>query len=55
MGDVLFSTKPSSPYDLALIELRVPVPEAVIPRMSKGFHPGMILAVKLKERNANLP
>ncbi|KAM4729372.1 peroxisomal leader peptide-processing protease isoform 2-T2 [Anableps anableps] len=37
VGDVLFSTKASSPYDLALIELRVPVPEAVIPRMSHSF------------------
>ncbi|XP_032409790.1 peroxisomal leader peptide-processing protease [Xiphophorus hellerii] len=45
VGDVLFSTKPSSPYDLALIELRVPVPEAVIPRMSKGFHLGEAVVV----------
>ncbi|XP_072247002.1 peroxisomal leader peptide-processing protease [Leuresthes tenuis] len=40
VGDVLFSTKASSSYDLALVELRVPVPEVVVPRMSQSFSPG---------------
>ncbi|XP_015240264.1 PREDICTED: peroxisomal leader peptide-processing protease [Cyprinodon variegatus] len=40
IGDVLFSTKASSPYDLAFIELRVPVPDAVIPKMSESFRLG---------------
>uniref|UniRef100_A0A3Q0SR34 Peroxisomal leader peptide-processing protease n=1 Tax=Amphilophus citrinellus TaxID=61819 RepID=A0A3Q0SR34_AMPCI len=33
VGDVLFSTKASSPYDLALVQLRDSVPEAVVPRI----------------------
>ncbi|MEQ2190703.1 hypothetical protein XENOCAPTIV_006576 [Xenoophorus captivus] len=45
VGDVLFSTKTSSPYDLALIELRVSVPEAVIPRMSQNFDLGEAVVV----------
>uniref|UniRef100_A0A3Q2TT30 Peroxisomal leader peptide-processing protease n=1 Tax=Fundulus heteroclitus TaxID=8078 RepID=A0A3Q2TT30_FUNHE len=45
VGDVLFSTKASSPYDLAVIELRVPVPEAVIPRMSQSFDLGEAVVV----------
>ncbi|XP_069548803.1 peroxisomal leader peptide-processing protease [Brachyistius frenatus] len=40
IGDVLFSTKASSPYDLALVELRLSVPEAAVPRMSQTFNPG---------------
>lgn len=45
VGDVLFTTKASSPYDLALIELRVPIPEAVIPRMSQSFDLGKAVVV----------
>ncbi|XP_017284812.1 peroxisomal leader peptide-processing protease [Kryptolebias marmoratus] len=44
-GDVLFSTKPSSPYDLAFVELRVPVPEAAVPRMAQSFVPGEAVVV----------
>uniref|UniRef100_A0A3P9K826 Peroxisomal leader peptide-processing protease n=1 Tax=Oryzias latipes TaxID=8090 RepID=A0A3P9K826_ORYLA len=44
-GDVIFCTKASSPYDLALMELRVPVPEAVVPRMSQSFNPGVPVLV----------
>ncbi|XP_041867123.1 peroxisomal leader peptide-processing protease [Melanotaenia boesemani] len=44
-GDVLFSTKASSPYDFALVELRVPVPEAVLPQMSQSFSPGEAVLV----------
>lgn len=40
VGDVLFSTKSSSPFDLAFVELKVPVPEAALPRMSQSFIPG---------------
>lgn len=45
IGDVLFSTKVSSPYDLALVQLRDPVPEAVVPRMSQIFTPGESVVV----------
>uniref|UniRef100_A0A1A7XIN8 Peroxisomal leader peptide-processing protease n=1 Tax=Iconisemion striatum TaxID=60296 RepID=A0A1A7XIN8_9TELE len=44
-GDVLFSTKPSSPYDLAFVELKVPFPDAVIPRMSQSFTSGEAVVV----------
>lgn len=41
-GDVLFSTKESSPYDLALVRLRESIPEAVVPQMAQSFNPGLI-------------
>ncbi|XP_028324534.1 peroxisomal leader peptide-processing protease [Gouania willdenowi] len=40
VGDVLFSTQPSSPYDLALVEMRHPYSEVIVPRMSQNFTPG---------------
>lgn len=42
VGDVLFSTKASSPYDLALVQLRESIPEAVVPQMAQSFNPGLI-------------
>ncbi|XP_008277037.1 peroxisomal leader peptide-processing protease [Stegastes partitus] len=45
VGDVLFSTKASSPYDLALVQLRDPIPEAAVPRMSQTFTPGESVVV----------
>lgn len=39
-GDVLFSTKASSPYDVALVQLRRSLPEAVVPQMAQRFSPG---------------
>ncbi|KAI3363246.1 hypothetical protein L3Q82_011878 [Scortum barcoo] len=40
VGDVLFSTKESSPYDLALVQLRNSTSEAAVPRMAQSFHSG---------------
>lgn len=40
VGDVLFSTKASSPYDLALVQLSDSTTEAVVPRMAQSFNPG---------------
>ncbi|KAM3862532.1 peroxisomal leader peptide-processing protease [Diretmus argenteus] len=40
VGDVLFSTKASSPYDLALVQLRDSAPEVVLPQLAKYFQPG---------------
>ncbi|KAM9726659.1 peroxisomal leader peptide-processing protease [Menidia menidia] len=40
VGDVLFSTKETSPYDLALVEARGPVPDVVVPQLSQTFNPG---------------
>ncbi|XP_041803711.1 peroxisomal leader peptide-processing protease [Chelmon rostratus] len=40
VGDVLFSTKASSPFDLALVQLRDSTTEAVVPRMAQSFNPG---------------
>ncbi|XP_076016366.1 peroxisomal leader peptide-processing protease [Genypterus blacodes] len=40
VGDVLFSTKRSSPYDLALVRLRDSAPEVRVPQMAQSFHPG---------------
>ncbi|XP_029031677.1 peroxisomal leader peptide-processing protease [Betta splendens] len=40
VGDVLFSTKASSPYDLAIVQLRSCGPEAVVPQMAQNFYAG---------------
>lgn len=40
VGDVLFSTKASSPYDLALVQLRDSTTEVVAPQMAGSFIPG---------------
>ncbi|XP_030234772.1 peroxisomal leader peptide-processing protease [Gadus morhua] len=40
MGDVLFSTKPSSSYDFAVVQLRDSAPEVVVPPVAKSFQPG---------------
>ena len=40
MGDVLFSTKPSSSYDFAVVQLRDSAPEVVVPVVAKSFQPG---------------
>ncbi|XP_034538321.1 peroxisomal leader peptide-processing protease [Notolabrus celidotus] len=40
VGDVLFSTKASSPYDLALVQMRDSIMKAVIPQMAQSFNPG---------------
>ncbi|XP_035520024.1 peroxisomal leader peptide-processing protease [Morone saxatilis] len=40
VGDVLFSTKASSPYDLALVQMRDSTAEAAVPRMTQSFSPG---------------
>ncbi|KAF3708182.1 Peroxisomal leader peptide-processing protease [Channa argus] len=45
VGDVLFSTQPSSPYDLALVQLRDSAPQAVIPQMAQSFYPGESVVV----------
>ncbi|XP_040035468.2 peroxisomal leader peptide-processing protease [Gasterosteus aculeatus] len=39
-GDVLFATKASSSYDLALVKLRDSVAEAVVPCMTQSYNPG---------------
>lgn len=44
-GEVLFSTESSSPYDLALVQLRDPVTDAVVPRMAQSFIPGESVVV----------
>ena len=40
MGDVLFSTKSSSSYDFAVVQLRDSAPEVVVPPVAKSFQPG---------------
>lgn len=42
---MLFSTKPSSPYDLALVQLRASVTDAVTPRMADRFDQGLFLYI----------
>lgn len=42
VGDVLFSTKESSPYDLAVVQLRDSLSEASVPQMAQSFHPGFV-------------
>nr|XP_019943426.1 PREDICTED: peroxisomal leader peptide-processing protease [Paralichthys olivaceus] len=45
VGVVLFSTKASSPYDLALVELGDSVPETTVPQMAQSFNPGESVVV----------
>ncbi|XP_059179864.1 peroxisomal leader peptide-processing protease [Centropristis striata] len=45
VGDVLFSTKASSPYDLALVQLRDSVTKAAIPQMAQSYNPGESVVV----------
>ncbi|XP_068424149.1 peroxisomal leader peptide-processing protease [Clinocottus analis] len=45
VGDVLFATKASSSYDLALVQLRDSVTEAVAPRMAQSYNPGESVVV----------
>ncbi|KAJ0067132.1 hypothetical protein NL108_012814, partial [Boleophthalmus pectinirostris] len=40
VGDVLFSTQESSPFDLAVVRPRNSVSQAVLPQMSHKFHAG---------------
>jgi len=42
VGDVLFATKASSSYDLALVQLRDSLTEAVVPCMAQSYNPGLI-------------
>uniref|UniRef100_H3CT99 Peroxisomal leader peptide-processing protease n=1 Tax=Tetraodon nigroviridis TaxID=99883 RepID=H3CT99_TETNG len=39
-GDVLFATKPSSPYDLAVVQMRDSITHVVTPRMADTFNQG---------------
>ncbi|XP_061914014.1 peroxisomal leader peptide-processing protease [Entelurus aequoreus] len=45
VGDVIFSTKTSSPYDVAVVQLTQPFPDFRVPRTSQKFHPGERLLV----------
>ncbi|KAJ4949431.1 hypothetical protein JOQ06_020946 [Pogonophryne albipinna] len=45
IGDVLFSTKASSPYDLALVQMRDPSTGAVVPTMAQSYNPGESVVV----------
>ncbi|TDH01345.1 hypothetical protein EPR50_G00179070 [Perca flavescens] len=45
VGDVLFSTKASSPYDLALVQLKESVTDAVVPQMAQSYNPGESVVV----------
>ncbi|XP_042358410.1 peroxisomal leader peptide-processing protease [Plectropomus leopardus] len=45
VGEVLFSTKASSPYDLALVQLRDSTTKAVVPRMAQSYNPGESVVV----------
>lgn len=45
VGDVLFSTKASSPYDLALVQLRDSATEAAVPQMAQSYSPGESVVV----------
>ncbi|XP_067093205.1 peroxisomal leader peptide-processing protease isoform X2 [Osmerus mordax] len=49
MGDVLYSTKDSSPYDVAIVQLRDPTVEAVMPRLATSFQLGHTVTEKYSE------
>ncbi|XP_062376405.1 peroxisomal leader peptide-processing protease [Sardina pilchardus] len=40
MGDVVFSTKASSPYDIAVVQLRTDPPYESVPQFASFFQPG---------------
>lgn len=44
---MLFSTKVSSPYDVALVQLRDSAPKVVVPQLAQSFNPGLILVLCL--------
>lgn len=39
-GDVVFSTKASSPYDIALVQLKTDPPCEAVPQIASYFKPG---------------
>lgn len=39
-GKVLYSSAPSSPYDIAVVELQEPLMNIVTPRLARHFYPG---------------
>jgi len=39
-GKVLYSSAPSSPYDIALVELQESLADSVKPQFTTYFHPG---------------
>ncbi|XP_061693242.1 peroxisomal leader peptide-processing protease isoform X1 [Syngnathoides biaculeatus] len=45
VGDVLFSTKASSPYDVAVVQPRESIVDVVIPRMAHEFNTGECVMV----------
>ena len=54
MGDVLYSTKDSSPYDVAIVQLRDPTPEAVMPHLATSFQLGHTVTEKYSQVAAQL-
>lgn len=42
VADVLFSTNDSSPYDLAVVQLRESFAGASVPQMATSFTPGFV-------------
>ncbi|XP_034041424.1 peroxisomal leader peptide-processing protease [Thalassophryne amazonica] len=40
VGDVLFSTKASSPYDLAVVQMKDSAPKVVVSPLARCFYPG---------------
>lgn len=42
-GDVLFSTKASSPYDVAVVRSRESISDVVIPQMAHEFNTGLLV------------
>ncbi|KAJ8418216.1 hypothetical protein AAFF_G00139250 [Aldrovandia affinis] len=40
MGEVLYSTEVTSPYDVALVRLNKPLPDVVVPTLASSFKPG---------------
>uniref|UniRef100_UPI0037E77916 peroxisomal leader peptide-processing protease n=1 Tax=Semicossyphus pulcher TaxID=241346 RepID=UPI0037E77916 len=45
VGDVLFSTKATSPFDLALVQMRDALKQALVPEMAQSFNPGESVVV----------
>lgn len=39
---VLYSTKETSPYDVAFVQLQESFPHVMVPQMTTGFLPGKI-------------
>nr|XP_023696871.1 peroxisomal leader peptide-processing protease isoform X2 [Paramormyrops kingsleyae] len=45
MGDVLFATKVTAPFDVAIVWLQEPLPDIIVPKLASSFKPGKSVCI----------